>query len=133
MPAARATLSMLVPAKPLAANCLRAAATTTALVSSSQRTCGRPRPRCGSAARLSSPALIFVTAMLLHDACHSIDSPKVGAILENVKFPNYLIAGRKEFPLLGNGIDQAGGHHEPSFHVFRSRSRGLCRDRAGVA
>jgi hypothetical protein len=25
--------------------------------------------------------------MLLHDACHSIDSPKVGAILENIKFP----------------------------------------------
>jgi len=25
--------------------------------------------------------------MLLHDACHSIDSPKVSAILENIKFP----------------------------------------------
>jgi hypothetical protein len=27
--------------------------------------------------------------MLLNDACHSIDTPNMGAILENVKFPNY--------------------------------------------
>src|SRR5258705_4703991 len=26
--------------------------------------------------------------MSLHDACHSIDSPDIGAILEIVKFPN---------------------------------------------
>jgi hypothetical protein len=35
-----------------------------------------------------------VTAMLLDDACHSIDSLNMRAILENVKFPNYLAAKR---------------------------------------
>jgi hypothetical protein len=34
--------------------------------------------------------------MLLHDACHSIDSAKVGAILENIKFPYYPKAARSE-------------------------------------
>jgi hypothetical protein len=28
------------------------------------------------------------SAMLLHDDCHSIDSPNMSLILENVKFPN---------------------------------------------
>jgi hypothetical protein len=27
-------------------------------------------------------------AMLLNDACHSIDTPNMGSILENIKFPN---------------------------------------------
>jgi hypothetical protein len=99
-PAARATLSMPVPAKPLAANAWRAASTMTARVSSSQRTWGRPRPRCGSAAGPSpSRSLVFVTAMLLHDACHSIDSSNMEVILENVKFPNYLKAERNEISL----------------------------------
>jgi hypothetical protein len=31
--------------------------------------------------------VVSVSAMLLHDACHSIDSPKLGSILENIKFP----------------------------------------------
>src|SRR5215470_1176205 len=98
---------MPVPAKPPSANCLRAALTMTAHVSSSQRTCGRPRPRCGSAASPPLPLLplIFVTAMLSDDACHSIDSPNMGVILENVKFPNYPAAGLSNFSFLGNGID----------------------------
>jgi hypothetical protein len=36
-----------------------------------------------------------VRAMLLDDACHSIDSPNMRSILENVKFPNYPRIGRK--------------------------------------
>jgi hypothetical protein len=31
--------------------------------------------------------LVSISAMLLDDACHSIDSPNVSAILENIKFP----------------------------------------------
>src|SRR5229473_7116667 len=50
-------------------------------VSSSGRTCGRPRQR--------RSRVVSISAMLLHDACHSIDSPNVGPILENIKFPNY--------------------------------------------
>src|SRR6478609_10802925 len=49
-------------------------------VSSSGRSCGRPRSR----RREEDSAL----AMLLHDACHSIDSSDIGPILETVKFPN---------------------------------------------
>jgi hypothetical protein len=44
--------------------------------------------------------------MPLDDACHSIDSPKVGVILENVKFPNYPYPGGEIFPIPGNGIIQ---------------------------
>jgi hypothetical protein len=29
-----------------------------------------------------------IQAMLLDDACHSIDSPNMRSILENIKFPN---------------------------------------------
>jgi hypothetical protein len=47
-----------------------------ARVSSSVRSCGRPRLRHA------------VRAMLLNDDCHSIDSFNMGVILENVKFPN---------------------------------------------
>src|SRR5260370_11785971 len=54
-------------------------------VSSSGRTCGRPRQR--------RSWLVSISAMLLHDACHSIDSPKIGSILENIKFPNFLSSG----------------------------------------
>src|ERR1035441_230137 len=67
-------------------------------VSPSGRTCGRPRQRLPSEAALAvSWAASWqagdcwwgvILAMLLHDACHSIDSPNVGAILENIKFPN---------------------------------------------
>src|SRR5882672_9786426 len=49
-------------------------------VSSSGRSCGRPRSR----RRGEDSAL----AMFLHDACHSIDSFDIGYILEIVKFPN---------------------------------------------
>jgi hypothetical protein len=28
-------------------------------------------------------------AMPLHEACHSIDRPNIGPILENIKFPKY--------------------------------------------
>jgi hypothetical protein len=28
--------------------------------------------------------------MLLHDDCHPIDSPNIGSILENIKFPNLI-------------------------------------------
>src|SRR6478672_8011000 len=49
-------------------------------VSSSGRTCGRPRQRLSW--------VVSVSAMLLDDACHSIDSGKVCPILENNKFPN---------------------------------------------
>src|SRR5882672_8234720 len=49
-------------------------------VSSSGRSCGRPRQRRS----VEDSAL----AMFLHDACHSIDSSDIGFILEIVKFPN---------------------------------------------
>src|SRR3954465_13809736 len=49
-------------------------------VSSSGRSCGRPRSR-----RAGED---FSGAMFLHDACHSIDSPDIRLILEIVKFPN---------------------------------------------
>src|ERR1700722_15031204 len=76
-------------------------------VSSSGRTCRRPPRRrasttpwpaswpacCGVPRAASWEAGDFwrgaMLAMLLHDACHSIDSPNVGCILENIKFPNY--------------------------------------------
>ena len=29
----------------------------------------------------------LISAMLLNDACHPIDSPNMGSILENIKFP----------------------------------------------
>src|SRR6185437_1579176 len=50
-------------------------------VSSSGRSCGRPRQR--------RSAEVFAAVMPLHDACHSIDSSYIGLILETVKFPNY--------------------------------------------
>src|SRR3569833_1425846 len=56
-------------------------------VSSSLRSCGRPRTR-----RSGDDS---VSAMLLHDACHSIDSFKMGLILDTVKFPNYRQRERK--------------------------------------
>src|SRR6267378_31404 len=55
-------------------------------VSSSGRTCGRPRQR--------RSRVVSVSAMLLDDACHSIDSPYVGPILENIKFPNLAHPGQ---------------------------------------
>src|SRR5690242_20492482 len=67
-------------------------------VSSSERACGRPRPRGASASPPPAVALslsIIASAMLLHDACHSIDNPNMRSILENVKFPNYPLAPRK--------------------------------------
>src|SRR5664279_1191667 len=67
-------------------------------VSSSGRTCGRPRQRLPSEAALAvSWAACWqagdcwwgvILAMPLHDACHSIDSLNIGDILENIKFPN---------------------------------------------
>ena len=53
----------------------------------------RPAPaapvlRRSPAASVGPEAVRFL-AMLLHDACHSIDSPNIGSILENIKFPNY--------------------------------------------
>jgi hypothetical protein len=41
--------------------------------------------------------------MLLDDACHSIDSPNLGAILENIKFPNYPAAEPINSPFLAMG------------------------------
>jgi hypothetical protein len=43
--------------------------------------------------------------MLLDDACHSIDSPNMAAILEKVKFPNYSVR-RRESAFGCNGIEQ---------------------------
>jgi hypothetical protein len=43
---------------------------------------------CGRACGADGSAMVPISAMLLHDACHSIDSPHVGPILENIKFPN---------------------------------------------
>ena len=55
----------------------------------------------GADLRAAAAALVLVcgpggaiSAMLLHDACHSIDSPKIGAILENIKFPNQTTVAR---------------------------------------
>jgi hypothetical protein len=47
--------------------------------------------------------------MLLNDACHSIDSPNMGAILENVKFPNYPIRSKKRISFSGQGDRPTGG------------------------
>jgi hypothetical protein len=41
--------------------------------------------------------------MLLDDACHSIDSPNMEAILENVKFPNYPSQANGSFIVLATG------------------------------
>src|ERR1700738_1600619 len=56
-------------------------------VSASGRTCGRPRQR--------RSWVVSISAMPLHDACHSIDSSNVGSILENIKFPKWADAQRR--------------------------------------
>jgi hypothetical protein len=46
--------------------------------------------------------------MLLDDACHSIDSPNMVAILENVKFPNSFTRAFADLALAYRGIAQQG-------------------------
>jgi hypothetical protein len=47
--------------------------------------------------------------MLLDDACHSIDSINMGAILENVKFPNSRFCLRRQIPLLEQRVEPKRG------------------------
>src|SRR6266404_506669 len=75
-------------------------------VSSSGRTCGRPRQR--------RSWMVSTSAMLLHDACHSIDSPNVGPIMENIKFPNLADARRRP-----SGVTVMT-HHSTAFEAERS-------------
>src|ERR1700688_1121536 len=75
----------------------------TSRVSSSGRTWGRPRQRRSFG--------VSISAMLLHDACHSIDSPNVGRILENIKFPNYPFSRTPE--------ELSMSHHSTSFEIER--------------
>src|SRR5580704_3296784 len=77
-------------------------------VSSSGRSCGRPRQRRS----WSLVWTVSILAMLLHDACHSIDSPKIGSILENVKFPN----SRSDAPVMSR--------HSTAFEVERPVAAG---------
>src|SRR5437868_832817 len=73
-------------------------------VSSSGRCCGRPRSRRSEG--------VLVRAMLLNDACHSIDTRKINPSLENIKFPKYpaQAVGRTEAP-----GTTAMNSHSPSF------------------
>src|ERR1700722_15606081 len=98
-------------------------------VSSSGRTCGRPRQRLSSeaalavswaASREAGSAISgsgVILAMLLHDACHSIDSPNVGAILENIKFPN---SGPKFPARPGPPPSSQRGHQEEALMTHHS-------------
>ncbi|MGA7804539.1 hypothetical protein, partial [Bradyrhizobium sp.] len=76
---------------------------------------------------------IFVIAMLLNDICHSIDSPNMGTILENIKFPKYPGAQRLQFPFVRKGIEPQRGNHEPPYRILPGRTSGFGRNRAGAA
>jgi membrane fusion protein (multidrug efflux system) len=60
--------------------------------------------------------------MRLDDACHSIDSPNVGGILENVKFPNYIPRQQKicQCLQLDNARSAVMSQHSTSFQAERS-------------
>src|SRR6266550_7323871 len=73
-------------------------------VSSSGRSCGRPRQRLSR--------VVSISAMPLHDACHSIDSRNVCLILENVKFPNSAVVRR-------SNQEQIMTRHSTVFEVER--------------
>jgi membrane fusion protein (multidrug efflux system) len=51
-----------------------------------------------------------ISAMRLNDACHSIDSPKIGSILENSKFPYFLVSLPWSKPMT---------HHSVAFEIER--------------
>ena len=70
-------------------------------------------------AELRTPAVaalgekILLSAMLLHDACHSIDSSDMGFILEIIKFPN---------------SSRAENRHDPPFNRLPDRSAGAAAE-----
>jgi hypothetical protein len=61
----------------------------------------------------------IVRAMLLDDACHSIDSPNLGSILEKVKFPNSARIPWNPISMLLQGDTPGGGYHEPPYQFLR--------------
>src|SRR4029079_16924291 len=52
--------------------------------------------------------------MSLHDACHSIDSPDIGPILEIVKFPKSSRAEKRHDRPLDFVLDRSAGEPGPS-------------------
>ena len=54
--------------------------------------------------------------MLLNDDCHSIDSPNMPCILENVKFPNSPYRDGNEFRFYGKDLSQKEDSHDPPYH-----------------
>src|SRR5215470_5914156 len=67
--------------------------------------------------------------MLLYEGCHSIDSSNMGAILENVKFPNYPTGtGICQVRQRDRSGEHAMSHHSASFQAKETVSAEVVRE-----